>query len=240
MSFSASACFRRVIAISVLTLIVSSVHAATNAAARQDVQELRAQAEAYLGTQAASLPGKVSVTVSDPDPRLQLGACDALQFDLAPGTRALGNTTVRAQCGAPVVWSVYLKATVKVITFYVSAARPLAQGQRPGDTDLMLKEADLASLPAGVLTDLASAQQSTLRVPVSAGMPVTRTMLRKEAVIQPGQAVRLVARGQGFAISAEARALTAGAEGDSVRARTAGGQVVSGVVQADGVLSLHY
>ena len=239
MSFSVLVNLRWVIALAAL-LLYSPAHGASTAMTKQDLQDLRAQAEAFLVTQSANLPGKVSIAVSDPDPRLQLSACESLQFSLAPGARGLGKTSVRAQCGAPVVWSVYLKASIKVLVSYVSAARPIAQGQRPSEADLMLKEADLASLPAGVLTDLALAQQSTLRVPVSAGMPLTQTMLRREAVIQPGQTVRLVARGQGFAISAEARALTAGAEGELVRARTAGGQVVTGVAQADGVLSLHY
>ena len=223
-----------------VVLLLSATAQATPSSVKQDLPQLRAQAEAFLLAQATALPGRARVSVSDPDTRLQLSTCESLHWSLAPGARLLGKTTVLAQCSAPVVWSVYLQATVSVFSLYVSAARPLAQGQRPGEADLMLKEADLASLPAGVLTDIALAQQSSLRVPVSAGMPVTQAMLRREPLIQPGQTVRLVAKGQGFAISTEARALTAGAEGELVRARTAGGQVVSGVAQADGAVCLHY
>ena len=207
---------------------------------RQDLQVLRTQALEFLTTQAANLPGKASVKVNDPDTRLQLAPCATPLFSLAPGARPLGKTTVVARCTAPASWSVHLAATVSVITSYVSATGPLAQGQWLAESDLSLRQADLASLPAGVLTDLAQARQRLLLLPVAAGMPVTQSMLRREPVVQPGQMVRLLAQGQGFAISAEARALTGGGEGDVVRARTSSGQVVTGVAQADGVLTLHY
>ncbi len=103
-----------------------------------------------------------------------------------------------------------------------------------------MKQGDLATLPAGVLTDAAQVQGRTLQLPVAAGVPLSRAMLRSQPVVQPGQQVRLVAQGTGFSVSSEARALTGGAEGDVVQARTAGGQVVAGVAQADGVLAVRY
>ncbi len=224
----------------VVTIAATAAAAPPASLPKQDLGALRAQAGEFLLAHAATLPGKASVSVGEPDTRLQLTACAAPQFSLAPGARAFGKTSVIARCGAPVAWSVYLKATVTLITPYVSSAVALAQGQQPVESDLVMKEADLAALPAGVLTDLAQARQRSLRVPVAAGMPLTGAMLRREPVVQPGQVVRLLAQGTGFAISAEGRALTGGAEGERVRARTAGGQIVSGTAQADGVLALHY
>ncbi len=73
-----------------------------------------------------------------------------------------------------------------------------------------------------------------------AGMPLSRSQLKSQPVVQQGQPVRLVAMGDGFSVSGEGRALTSGAEGDLVQARTASGQLVAGVAQADGVLSVRY
>lgn len=221
-----------------LALVIPRAHA--QAAPRQDLRALRAQAAEFLAAHAANLPGKATVSVNQPDPKLALAACEAPQFSLAPGARAYGKTTLVASCSAPVVWSVYLAATVKLISSYVVAAAPLAQGQRLSEADLTVRQADLASLPAGVLTDPAQGRQRSLLLPVAAGMPVTQSMLRREIVVKAGQSVRLLAQGPGFEISAEAQALSAGAEGEIVRARTASGQVVSGLAQADGVLALHY
>ncbi len=213
---------------------------ATHGAERQDPAALRLLAEQFLLTQAATLPGKASVRVAPPDNRLQLARCDAPQAYLASGAKAFGKTSVGIRCSAPVAWNVFLPATVSVVASYVASAAPLAQGQRIDAADLMIKQGDLAALPAGVLTDPAQAQGRTLLMPLAAGMPLSRTVLKSVPVVQAGQPVRLVAQGAGFSVSAEGRALTGGAEGDLVQARTAGGQVIGGFAQADGTLAVRY
>lgn len=214
--------------------------AAAQATDRQDLGVLRALAEQFLLAQAASLPGTPSARIGAPDSRLQLARCDAPQAYAPSGAKTIGKTTVGIRCDAPVQWNVFLPATVSVRTTYLASAAPLSQGQRLGSADLVARQGDLASLPAGVLTDPAQAQGRTLQQPVAAGVPLSRAMLRSQQVVQPGQQVRLVAQGTGFSVSSEARALTGGAEGDVVQARTAGGQVVAGVAQADGVLAVRY
>lgn len=213
---------------------------AAHAADRQDLGELRVLGEQFLLAQAANLPGTPSARVGAPDARLQLARCDAPQAYAPGGSKAVGKTTVGIRCDSPVQWNVFLPATVSVKTSYLASAVPLSQGQRLGSADWVTKQGDLATLPAGVLTDPAQAQGRTLQQPLAAGMPLSRAMLRSQQVVQPGQQVRLVAQGTGFSISSEARALTGGAEGDIVQARTAGGQVVAGVAQADGVLAVRY
>jgi len=49
-----------------------------------------------------------------------------------------------------------------------------------------------------------------------------------------------VSSGPGFRVSAEARALNSAAEGQIAQARTASGQVVSGVAKAGGVVEVAY
>ncbi|MEO0318325.1 MAG: flagellar basal body P-ring biosynthesis protein FlgA [Pseudomonadota bacterium] len=206
---------------------------------RQDVAALKSLAESFLLAQAANFPGTASVTLKEPDPRLNLAACPAPEAWMPQGSKALGKTSVGIRCAQP-AWRVLLPATVSVMTNYVASAAPLGQGQKLGANDLVLRQADLATLPAGVLTDPAQAQGRTLQMPLAAGMPVSRSHLKSQPVVQQGQPVRLVASGNGFSVSGEGRALTSGAEGDLVQARTASGQQVAGVAQADGVLSVRY
>ncbi len=208
--------------------------------ARQDLGALQQLAEQFLLAQVTAPPGSISVHVTPPDNRLQLARCDAPQPYLASGARTLGKTTVGVRCTAPVGWNMYLPATVSVAVSYVASAAPLAQGQRLGSADLLLRQGDLATLPAGVLTDLAQAQGRALQLSVAAGTPLARTMLKSVPVVQSGQPVRLVAQGPGFSVSAEGRALGTGAEGDPVQARTPNGQVIVGIAQADGTLLLRY
>lgn len=207
---------------------------------RQDLGVLMQVAERFLLEQATVMPGTASVKVTPPDNRLQLARCDAPEPYLASGARMLGKTSVGVRCTSPVAWNVFLPATVSVMVSYVASASPLPQGQRLTAADLVLKQGDLAQLPAGVLNDTAQAQGRSLQLAVAAGTPLSRAMLKTVIIVQAGQPVRLVAQGAGFSVSAEGRAVTAGGEGDLVQARTASGQVIGGIVQADGSLMVKY
>jgi flagella basal body P-ring formation protein FlgA len=52
--------------------------------------------------------------------------------------------------------------------------------------------------------------------------------------------VRVVSGGAGFRVSAEARAVAAASEGQIVQVRTAGGQQVSGVAKAGGLVEVAF
>lgn len=227
---------------SLLALLVLPwlARADTRTAARQDLGVLMQVAERFLLEQVTVMPGTASVKVTPPDNRLQLARCDAPEPYLASGAKMLGRTSVGVRCASPVAWNVFLPATVSVTVSYVASASPLPQGQRLTAADLILKQGDLAQLPAGVLTDTAQAQGRSLQLAVAAGTPLSRAMLKTVILVQAGQPVRLVAQGAGFSVSAEGRAVTAGGEGDLVQARTPSGQVIGGIVQADGSLMVKY
>ncbi len=218
----------------------AQARADTRAAARQDLGVLQQVAERFLLEQAAVLSGAASVKITPPDNRLQLARCDAPEPYLASGAKLLGKTTVGVRCTSPVAWNIFLPATVSITISYVASAAALAQGQRLNAADLTLKQGDLALLPAGVLTELSQAQGRSLQLAVAAGTPLVRSMLKTVMLVQPGQPVRLVAQGNGFSVSAEGRAVTGGGEGDLVQARTPSGQVIGGIVQADGSLMVKY
>ncbi|MGN6703901.1 MAG: flagellar basal body P-ring formation chaperone FlgA [Burkholderiaceae bacterium] len=207
---------------------------------RQDPSAIRAAAEQFLQAQAAGLPGKVTVEIGRVDARLSLPACPSPQGFLPPGSRAWGKTTVGVRCTAPAPWTVYVAAKVHVEGEYVAAAVPLAQGQVIDAGDLALIKGDLAALPAGVITELAEATGRTAAISLPLGAALRQDALRIRKVIAQGQPVRLVSSGPGFKISAEGTALGNAAEGQIAQARTANGQVVSGVARAGGVLEVAY
>src|SRR4051812_34273305 len=131
--------------------------ASAAASPRQDLKALRSVAEQFLLTQAAGLPGEVSVKVGAVDPRTALANCPAPEAFLQPGARAWGKTTVGVRCTAPSAWTIYIQAQVNVKAEYVAAAVPLAQGQAVEQGQLMLVKGDLASMPNGIVTDMAQA-----------------------------------------------------------------------------------
>jgi flagella basal body P-ring formation protein FlgA len=210
------------------------------APAIQNVNALRAVVEQFLLTQAAGLPGEVSVKVGAVDPRTALAHCPAPEAFLQPGARAWGKTTVGVRCTAPSSWTIFVQAQVNVKADYVAAAVPLAQGQPVEQGQLMLVKGDIAAMPNGIITDMAQAIGRTPTVSLAAGTPLRLDTLRSKPVVQQNQAVRLVLNGSGFSVSAEGRAIGTAGEGQVVQVRTPSGTVVSGTAKAGGMVEVAF
>lgn len=223
-----------------LSLIPLLAQAAPTTPARQDANALRAVAEQFLLTQAAGLPGEVSVKVGAVDPRTALGHCPAPEAFLQPGARAWGKTTVGVRCTAPSVWTIFIQAQVNVKAEYVAAAVPLAQGQPVEQGQLMLVKGDIAAMPNGIITDMGQAIGRTPTVSLAAGTPLRLDTLKSKPVVQQNQAVRLVLNGNGFSVSSEGRAIGTAGEGQVVQVRTASGTVVSGTAKAGGMVEVAF
>jgi flagella basal body P-ring formation protein FlgA len=206
----------------------------------QNANALRAVVEQFLKTQAAGLPGEVSVKVGAVDPRTALAHCPAPEAFLQPGARAWGKTTVGVRCTAPSAWTIFIQAQVNVKADYVAAAVPLAQGQPVEQGQLMLVKGDIAAMPNGIVTDMAQAIGRTPTVSLAAGTPLRLDTLKSKPVVQQNQAVRLVLNGNGFSVSAEGRAIGTAGEGQVVQVRTPSGTVVSGTAKAGGMVEVAF
>jgi flagella basal body P-ring formation protein FlgA len=228
-------------ALSLIPLLVQAApQSAAAVPARQDGNALRAVVEQFLLAQSKGLPGEVSVKVGAVDPRTALAGCPAPEAFLNPGARAWGKTTVGVRCTAPSSWTIYIQAQVNVKADYVAAAVPLAQGQAVEQGQLMLVKGDIASMPNGIITDMAQAIGRTPTVSLAAGTPLRLDTLRSKPVVQQNQAVRLVLNGNGFNVSAEGRAIGTAGEGQVVQVRTPSGTVVSGTAKAGGMVEVAF
>ena len=207
---------------------------------RQDEAAIRKSVDQFLHVQSQGLPGEVSVAVGPIDPRLFLAACPGFEVFLPPGNKAWGKTTVGVRCAEPTRWTVYLSAMVHVTGDYIASVAPLAQGQLLTDHDISVVHGELTSLPPGIVTDLSQVVGYTVARSIPAGMPVRQDSLRAQQAVVSGQVVRLVSGGEGFKVSAEGRALGNAGEGQVVQARTANGQVVSGIAKIGGTVEVTF
>lgn len=207
------------------------------AGSRIDPAALVPPAEQLLLREGAAL-GQLHVLVTPPDPRLDLPACSALDAFLPPGAHPQGHTTVAVRCNAPTRWTVYLQAQVQVIGSYLVAARPLVAGQVLAAGDVSSRSGDLNELPAGVMSDSDTVIGRPLAVSLGAGQPLRHDALKAQSVVQAGQTVRLVAKGQGFSVSGDGTALAGAAEGQAVQVRTQRGTVVSGVARSGALVEV--
>lgn len=232
--------FTTLLSASLLAAAPGFAQVAPAAGARQDLNKLKGVVEQYLLTQAAGLPGQVSVKVGAIDPRTAVASCPAPQAFQQPGARPWGKTTVGIRCTAPSNWTLFVQAQVSVQAEYVTAALPLAQGQQIEPGQLVLVKGDIAAMPAGIITDMAQAVGRTPTVSLAAGTPLRLDTLKSKPVVQPNQAVRLVLNGKGFSVSADGKAVGSAGEGQLVQVRTPAGTIVSGTALAGGMVEVAF
>ena len=221
-------------------LALSATARAQQAPARQDTAALKRSVEQFLQVQSGGLPGQVTVTVGAIDPRMNLAACAEPQAFFMPGARAWGKTTVGVRCATPAAWTVYIQATVTVVGDYIASAAPLAQGQAIEAGQLVTLKGDLTMLPAGIATDMGQVIGRSTNISLPPGTPLRLDTLRSKPVVQSGQLVRLVSSGNGFSVSAEARAMSTAGDGQVVQVKTSGGQQITGIAKAGGLVEVAF
>lgn len=197
---------------------------------QQDPEAIRSAALAFLQQQSAGLPGKVDITVAAAFPR-GLSACTTLEPFMPSGARLWGRMTVGVRCAGERPWTIYLQARISLRATYYLAARAMAPGEVLTAADLVARDGDLTVLPQAIVTDPSQAVGSVTLTRVAGGMPLRRDMLKSASAVSIGQTVRVVAAGEGFAISAEGSAMNNASPGQQVRVKTANGQIISGIVK---------
>lgn len=193
------------------------------------VADAAAAAAAPLGAGA-----RVEVELGRVDPQLRLGACSEFEPFVPSSARLWGRTHVGLRCtqaDSTARRQVYLPVTVRVYGPALVATRPIAAGQTISADDLTSAEVEWSREPQGVLTDLAQLDGRVLSRPISFGQPIPLAALRAPQVVVAGDQVKIVGRGPGFAVTAQAVAMTAANEGQVVRVRLDSGRILTGTAR---------
>ena len=212
-----------------LILVLMGLSTLAYAGNQQNPAALKAHAEQFLKVQTAGQPGKVSIQVKQPN--VDLPACAALDAFQPVGGRRIGRISVGVRCLAPTPWTVYLSAQVSVVGPYAVTLQSLPANHALSAADFTLREGDLGSLPADVITQIDGLEGYRTVAGLAAGAPLRNAMLRPPLAVQQGQTTRVVLNGPGFSVQSEGQALANASRGDRVRVKTRSGQVVSGIAQ---------
>jgi flagella basal body P-ring formation protein FlgA len=180
----------------------------------------------------------MEISVGELDPRIKLAPCSRYEPFVPAGSRLWGRSTLGVRCVDGANWTVYVPIQVRVFAPALVAARPLVRNQALTADDLRIERVELTAIANGVLTPTEEFAGSRLTRGVAAGEVITHAVLRSPAVVQPGDAVRVVMGGAGFRIAADGKALTMGADGQSVQVALAGGRMVTGVARPGRVIEV--
>jgi flagella basal body P-ring formation protein FlgA len=184
-------------------------------------------------------PLRMEVSVGALDERLRLAPCARVEPYLPAGARLWGRTRLGLRCQEGAVrWTVFLPVTVKAYGPAWVLTGDVTMGTALTEADATQAEVDWAAENTSILAESSLWVGQVASRHLKAGQALRQSMLRAPQVFQAGALVRVVAQGQGYAVSAAGQAMSAGAAGQTVRIRMENGKIVSGIVNDDGTISV--
>lgn len=208
----------------------------------QSLDQLSRAAAKYLETEAnRNYPDfQAEIEVRPPDPRLRLGQCKQLEFEMAPGAKLYGNGSVNVRCEAPEPWALYLSYQIKLRGNILVASRPLTSRETLQPGDVAIKETEFSSAPGKFLRSAEQAIGLVMKRPIQAEQPITLDMLSKPLVIHSGQKVRIMVQTPSYTVSQECTAQSNAKAGEIVRCKANNGRMLQGIATDDGTLQIQF
>jgi flagella basal body P-ring formation protein FlgA len=142
-----------------------------------------------------------------------------VEFECPTGYRYVGDapfkTTILVD-GKP-CRTLYVKATVHPFAQVAVAARDMDRGEPIGEGDFDMVRKDLASAPKGHITDSSMLAGLIAAQSIPSGSVISLRSVERPLAVKRGSVVAAEVTGNGFRVSAKAKALDNGRVGDVIR-----------------------
>lgn len=169
--------------------------------------------------------------------KTQMPACPQALVAAWPTGSSAPRNAVEVSC-QDLGWSLRLPVQASELPVAVVATRLLRRGEVLTAADVRLAPIARNQQAQG-LRDLQQVLGKMIDATVPAGALLQGAQLRAPYVVKMNQPVRLLARGEGFAVGSDAIALGNAGVGERVNVRVGSGKVVSAVVEDDGTVSVN-
>jgi len=200
-------------------------------------QDLQAIAQKWLraalmdAQPSADVALRMEANVAAPDPRLRLAPCSNVEVYVPNGTSLWGHTRVGLRCNdGQARWNIGLPVVVKAVGPAWVVKNHVPSGATLSEGDLVQSEVDWAEDMSPVVQDKQAWIGQTSTRLLTTGQTLRQNMIRAAQVFSAGATVRVVVQGNGFQISADGEAISAGIVGQSARVRMDNGRVTNGIV----------
>lgn len=195
----------------------------------------------YVDFQTSHLdPGRVEIQISQLDPRLNLGACNApLEIFTLSDFRPVGSNHIGVKCNGPTAWKIYIPVNILIFEDIIVAANPLPRRDIVGESDILIVRKEISSLNGGYITDPNEVIGKEVSRPLQMGAPLTKNALANQKLVQRGQQVTMIISSGGLNVSATGKALMHGGLGDLIKVSNSHSQrVIEGTVIAHGTVEI--
>lgn len=174
---------------------------------------------------------KVTVSVLTPEDKWPV--CQRREIQRHAGARNWGRLSIPIQCDNQ---RRFIQVDVSVNGQYLIAKKDISRDDNIQESAVTLTTGELEKLPYDVLRDPALIKNAIAMRQISAGKPLTSTMIRRPWSILAGQTVTVFAQGSHFQIRYEGKAINNAVANETIRVRVKSGQIVTGEALENGTV----
>ncbi|CRL60300.1 flagellar basal body P-ring formation chaperone FlgA [Proteus penneri] len=172
---------------------------------------------------------KVTVTVLTPEEKWPVCQTQAIQRHA--GSRNWGRLSIPIQCDKQ---RRFIQVDVSVTGKYLVAKKDINRDDAIETASVSMIAGELEKQPYDVLRDPTLIKNAIAMRQISAGKPITSTMIRRPWAILAGQTVTVFAQGDHFQIRYEGKAINNAVANETIRVRVKSGQIVIGKALENG------
>jgi flagella basal body P-ring formation protein FlgA len=143
----------------------------------------------------------------------------AIRFECDGDYRYVGDTTFKSTVvvGGKPCKTLYVRASIHPFARVAVATNDIKRGEPISDSDCTMVRKDLADLRGGFFTDRAPLRELVATRSIKTGAVISTGHVDRPVAVKRGKVVAAEVRGNGFRITAAAKAMDNGRVGDVIR-----------------------
>ncbi len=175
----------------------------------------------------------IEVKLDDKDIRLDNKECPAPLFTKQTNQKVWGKTLLKIHCLGADQSPFYVYAYFNVWAPVLVAKEPLQNAQTITPNQLEYRTINLIDLKQGWINQFNQLNDKKTRQPISPGTALYPGLFIDKPLLDHGDSVKVIIKGDGFHVVSMATALEEGSQGDIVKIKTSKGEILHGVAVSE-------
>lgn len=197
-------------------------------------------AESFIKSQLFSDENeRVSIEVTKIDRRITVSQCEGNMTAVLVGNKSLQRSaTVRIRCDNTDNWQIHIPVKIIRLVPVVVSNRPLSKGTLLTKNNTKIEYMNRVLLRSGYISDLAFVNRARLKRQLSSEQMIST---RDICLVCKGESVTITSSVGNLTVKTDGVALSNGVLGDKINVRNKKSKrIVSGIVQAAGIIQINY
>lgn len=162
----------------------------------------------------------IQVRVTSLNNQLQVPQCGkALQVNMAPGTKLLGNSSFSINCASPQKWKIHVAANIDGEVDALVALHPIPRGTTIQNESIEFVKRRYSQLNHGYYDSVKFLRNMEAKRNIRAGQVLTPGIVKAQKLVLRGQHITIVAQTSGLNLRVKGKALMDGHKGQTIKVK---------------------